>query len=79
MVANVSLDVRCSGKGMDWNGCAHVVVEDRVRVAVLVEEPLCVRHAEVFEMEQAVRVVFADELHEPESACPFALVQATGD
>ena len=42
----------------------HIVVEHRVLVPVLVEQPLRVRHAEVLEVQEAVRVVLADQLDE---------------
>ena len=51
-------------KEMERNGCAHIIVEHRMRVAVFVEEPLCVCHSEVFEVQQAVRVMCPDELNE---------------
>lgn len=41
----------------------HVVVEYGMCVTILVEQPLGVRDAKVLEMEQAVRVVLADQLH----------------
>ena len=42
----------------------HIIVEHSVIVSVLVEKPLRVRDAEVFEMKEAVRVVLADQLDE---------------
>ena len=43
---------------------SHVVVEDSVLVAVDVKQPLSIVHAEVFEVQQTMGIMLADELDE---------------
>ena len=57
----------------------HVVVEDRVAIVILVEQPLCIADAEIFKVEKAVRVIFADELHESMHGNPVGQSHTTAD
>ena len=41
----------------------HVIIEHRVALAVLAQQPVCVRDAEIFEVKETVWVVLADDLN----------------
>ena len=43
---------------------AHVVVEDGMVLAVLLQQSVCIGYSEVFEVQKAVWMVFPDELDE---------------
>ena len=43
---------------------SHVVVEDSVLVAVDVKQPLSIVHTEIFEVQQTMGIMLADELDE---------------
>ena len=39
---------------------AHIVIEDSVFVAIQLQEALCICHAEILEVQQAMRYIFSD-------------------
>ena len=52
-------------------GLLHVVVEHGMLTAVHVEEALRVADAEILEVQEAMRVVFPNELYESGSMCEW--------
>ena len=44
----------------------HIVIEDCMMIMVLVKQPPGVVYTKVFEVQETVRVVFANELYESE-------------
>jgi len=50
------------------NEDSHIIVEDRVGVMIPIQNTMRIPDAEIFEMEEGMRVVLADDLDESVSA-----------
>jgi len=43
---------------------SHIIVKHRMGIMIPIQNPMCIPDAEIFEMEEGVRVVLADDLDE---------------